>query len=107
MLGWINPNDYSFNSFLLLERFQIRLMFQLGGWRVNKEEWKSKMGIALNANPAVGWYFEKRCPECASAVKELAANAPEASSTEEIREAEVFALAGVEDFITYTTPEVM
>jgi hypothetical protein len=27
-LGWINPEDYSFNSFLLMERFQIRMMME-------------------------------------------------------------------------------
>ncbi|MDR3121571.1 MAG: class I SAM-dependent methyltransferase [Clostridiales bacterium] len=107
MLGWINPSDYSFNSFLLLERFQIRMIFQFGGWRVDSAEWKSKMGVALNANPAVRWYFERRCPECAPTVAELAANAPAAPDPMQIREAEVFALAGVEDWITYTTPEVM
>ena len=37
-LNWINPEDYSFNSFLLLERFQIRLMMDSGGWRNNKDE---------------------------------------------------------------------
>jgi len=37
-LGWINPEDYSFNSFLLFERFQIRLMMESGGWRNNKDK---------------------------------------------------------------------
>ena len=31
-LNLIDPAKYSFNSFLLLERFQIRLMLNAGGW---------------------------------------------------------------------------
>lgn len=106
-LGWIDPNEYSFNSFLLLERFQIRIMFENNGWRLNSEEWKKCMGIALAANPAVSWYLKRWCPEYALLIDELVAGAPEASSAEEIRAAEVYAIASVEDFIVYTTPEVM
>jgi len=106
-LNWIHPEDYSFNSFLLMERFQIRMMMQSGGWRNEKAEWRRAMGVALNANPAVKWYLERKCPECADLVGELAAGAPGVTDTEEIRRAEVYALASVEDFVIYTTPEVM
>ena len=106
-LGWIDANDYSFNAFLLMERFQIALMFEQSGWRNNKDEWKRNIGIALNANPAVKWYFINRCPECADVVEELSKNAPITTDTSEIRNAEVYALASVEDFTVHTTPEVM
>ena len=106
-LNWINPKDYSFNSFLLLERFQIRLMLDQGGWSGQKDKWKASMGIALNANPAVKWYFIHRCPECAPLVEQLTANAPLAVSGDQIREAEEYALQSVEDFVIYTTPEAM
>ena len=106
-LGWINPEDYSFNSFLLLERFQIRLMMDSGGWRSEKAEWRHSMGVALNANPAVKEYLKRRCPECAALVDEIAANAPVLTDTAEVRKAEVYALASVEDFTIYTTPERM
>ena len=105
--NWIDPEEYSFNSFLLMERFQIRLMMASGGWRNNKDEWKQKMGIALNANPAVMWYLVHRCPECAQTVTELAESAPHITDVRIIREAEVHALISVEDFTVYTTPEVM
>lgn len=104
---WINPNDYSFNSFLLMERFQIRLMMETAGWGGNKEEWKRNMGIALRANPAVKWYMMHRCPECAAIISEVAANAPLVTDTAQVRAAEVYALASVEDFTIYTTPEAM
>ncbi len=106
-LNWINPNDYSFNAFLLMERFQIRLMMNSGGWRNDKAEWMHNMGIALNANPAVKWYLTRRCPECAPIVAELTANAPQVTDPKQVRRAEVYALSSVEDFTVYTTPEVM
>ena len=106
-LGWIKPEEYSFNSFLLLERFQIGLMMKAEGWRNEKAEWRQKMGIALAANPVVRWYFEHRCPECASIMAELVANVPASVNAEEIRLAEIYSLASVEDFIIYTTPEKM
>ena len=106
-LGWINPEDYSFNSFLLMERFQIRLMMESGGWRNNKDEWKYSMGVALNANPAVKWYLVNRCPECATVVHEITESTPRVTDMAEIRKAEVYALASTEDFVTHTTPEVM
>ena len=101
-LGWINCEDYSFNSFLLLERFQIHMIF---GDRDDK--WRRRMGIALNANPAVRWYLERRCPERAQVISEIAAQAPATTDTRRIRRAEVYALECAEDFITFTTPEVM
>jgi len=106
-LNWIDPNDYSFNAFLLMERFQIRLMMKTGGWRNDNAEWKRSMGIALNANPSVRWYLEHRCPECIPNIAELTQNAPDATDAQQVRNAEVYALLSVEDFAVYTTPEVM
>ena len=106
-LGWINPEEYSFNSFLLMERFQIRLMLKSGGWRNDKTKWRYCMGVALNANPIVMWYLKRRCPECAALVDEIAANAPTLTDAAEIRKAEEYALVSVEDHVIYTTPERM
>ena len=106
-LNWINPEEYSFNSFLLMERFQIRLMMESGGWRNGNAEWKRSMGIALNANPSVKWYFTHKCPECADTVDQITADAPMVTDAAELRKAEVYSLASVEDFVTHTTPEVM
>jgi 2-polyprenyl-3-methyl-5-hydroxy-6-metoxy-1,4-benzoquinol methylase len=106
-LNWINPGDYSFNAFLLMERFQIRLMMNSGGWHNDKVEWKRSMGIALNANPAVKWYMLHICPECAPIIAELTDNAPMVIDAEHNRNAETYVLSSVEDFTIYTTPEVM
>lgn len=106
-LGWINPEDYSFNSFLLMERFQINMMLKSDGWRNTNNEWRRNMGIALNANPTVKWYLERRCPECTAIISELVTNAPVILSAEQVRKAEVSVLASVEDYVIYTTPKVM
>lgn len=106
-LNWINVEDYSFNSFLLMERFQIRMIMQYSGWRNNKDEWRDNMGVALNVNPAVKWYIEHKCPDCKEIIKDITVNAPTITDITEIRKAEVYVLASVEDFVTFTTPEVM
>ena len=106
-LHWIDPEAYSFNSFLLLERFQIRLMLRWGGWGDDKDKWRACMGIALKANPAVAWYLARRCPECAPQVRELVRGAPADAGARQVREAEKYVLLGVEDFTIYTTPEEM
>ncbi len=101
-LRWIEPEEYSFDCMLLMERFQICWMLES-----LDEEGYPAMAAALKANPKVAWYFEKKCPEMAGKVKELLAAAPEDLSPEEIRAAEVCILGGYEDFVIYTTPECM
>ena len=101
-LNWINPEDYSFNCLLLMERFQLQMMFGR-----DDAAWKRNMGIALNANPAVMWYVKNRCPERAVIIDRLAADAPCATDSNEIRKAEVYLIADMEDWVIYTTPEAM
>ena len=102
ILGWINPEDYPFDCMMRMERFQIRLMTEnLNG------ETETAMAAALKANPKVAWLFEHKSPETAEKVKALTARAPESLSPEQIRAAEVTVLGAFEDFVIYTTPEVM
>jgi len=101
-LGWIDLEDYSFNSFLLLERFQIHMMFRPD----RDKKWRRRMGVALRANPAVRWCLEHRCPARAEAIAQIAAQAPKANARK-IHKAEIYVMKCAEDFITYTTPEVM
>ena len=106
-LGWIDLEDFSFNSFLLMDRFQIRMVFEPNGWRNKSAEWKKCMGIALNANPAVKWFFENKSPESIAAISEIAIAQNVSAEPAEIRKAEVFILSSVEDFVIYTKPELM
>ena len=101
--GWIKPEEHSFNSLLLMERFQLRYALKR-----EKPELKEAMGIALGANPAVAWYIKHRCPECAQIVDEIVGAVPKVNeNADEIRRAEITVIASLEDFIIYTTPEKM
>ena len=35
------------------------------------------MGVALNANPSVKWYFNHKCPEYVAVVDKITADAPQ------------------------------
>ena len=102
ILGWINPEDYTFDCMLRMERFQIRLMLE-----TPEEETEAALAAALKANPKVAWLYEQKCPELREKIRVLTARAPEALTPAEIRAAEVRTLGAFEDFVIYTTPEVM
>ena len=102
ILGWMNPEDYSFDCMLQMERFQIRYI--LG----NPDETEKKaLAMALKANPKVAGLFMSKCPEMAETVKTLTAQAPAELTPEEIRTAEVQVIGDYEDFVIYTTPNLM
>jgi len=103
--GWIKGEDFSFNCLLLFERFQIRGMF--GSWHGEDDEWLKNMAVALKYNPAVKWYLQYKCPECAEFIEKTASGFTAETSPEEVRKAEIFVIDGVEDFVTYTKPEIM
>ena len=100
-LNWINPEDYTFDHMLLLDRFQIRMM--LG---IPMADYCRDLGIALKHNPKVAWVFARRSPEHADRVRELVTSAPEADAAE-IRAAELRLINMHEDFMMFTTPERM
>ena len=101
-IGWIDTEGYSFDCMLRTERFQIRLMLEnLSG------ETETAMAAALKANPKVMWLFENKCPEMAEKVRALVSGAPEGLTPEQVRAAEIRVLDTFEDFVIYTTPEVM
>ena len=101
-LGWIDANDYSFDCMLRMERFQIRFILE---YLEDADE--PIMAAALKANPKVKWLWMQKCPECRDRIEALAASAPEGLTHDEVREAEAAIIGGYEDFVIYTTPEVM
>lgn len=103
-LNWINVEEYSFNSFLMLERFQIRILLRTAE---QDKALAGQLGIALRANPAVCWYFLHKCPECSAVVRALGEKNKNAAKEQDTRAAELYVLSAVEDFVIYTTPEVM
>ena len=107
-MSWIKGEEFDFNSFLLTERFQIRQMFgDIGNNAAEDTEYLKNMGIALNYNPIVRWYFLKKCPERAEFIEKVVLEFAGEASPEEVRKAEVFVMEGSCDFITYANPEIM
>ena len=92
-LNWMDVSEISFNTFLLMERIQLQWLIT---WLPKRE-----CGIALRAHPAVAWYFKNKCPETASWVDAVIADAPANLSREEIREAEETVLASCNDMVVY------
>ena len=103
-LNWINVEEYSFNSFLLMERFQLRILLKSSE---QDKKLSQQLGIALLANPTVRWYFLHKCPECSAIVKALDEKSPKTADASTVRDAELYVLSRVEDFVIYTTPERM
>ena len=101
-IGWIDTKDYSFDCMLRMERFQIRLMLEYLDAKT-----RAAMAIALKANPKVAWLFAHKCPEMAQAVETLVAEAPDSLTPDAVRAAELAVMDVFEDFVIYTTPEVM
>ena len=99
-LGWIDVNEYDFNCLLLMERFQLQYLC------MHLEVNASALGPALKAHPAVLWYMAHLLPEYAEQLHALAGRAPTVYP-EKLRMCEAAILGWMEDFVTYTTPEVM
>lgn len=103
-LNWIDANEFSFNSFLLMERFQIQYICKRAeSW----DELKTNLGIALYHNPVIMWYFVHKCPECKNFVDEVAENVSAEWKDADIRKAEVFVMQAFEDFVVYCYPGIM
>ena len=94
-LDWIDTQFLSFNTLLLLEREQLSWF---PGWLD-----EASLGLALHANPVVGWYMRHKCPEIAAWVDEICqrtkANLP--ASPERIRQAELHVLGQINDLLVY------
>lgn len=102
--NWIRAEDYSFNSFLLMDRWMVRMMCSMhSGW----DEFTTQLGIALAYHPAVAWYFVHKCPESKSAVEAMVAKAPSGLTPTEVRQAELFVITEMETTIVYVNPEGM
>ena len=101
-IGWINTENYSFDCMLRMERFQIRLMLE----NLN-EETEAAMALALKANPKTAWLFEQKCPEMAEQGEGIDRAGSGNLTPEQIRAAEIRVMDEFEDFVIYTTPEMM
>jgi ubiquinone/menaquinone biosynthesis C-methylase UbiE len=101
---WIKPEEFSFNSFLLMDRWIIRMIcHNFAGY----SEFNKNLGIALEYNPAVKWYFIHKCPECKPFVDKVTTDIPKDLSQDDVRKAEVYVIKETETSIVYVYPEIM
>lgn len=103
-LSWINAKEISFNSFLLMDRWLVRMICN------NYLDWPEfidNLSISLAYNPAVAWYFAHRSPESKPSIDKLIAMAPQNLCAENVRKAEVFVIGAMETSVIYTYPDIM
>ncbi|SCZ10841.1 class I SAM-dependent methyltransferase [Alkaliphilus peptidifermentans] len=100
--NWINAEEFSFNTFLLMDRWMIRFIT-----KIKWPEFRKDLGIALTHNPSVCWYFINKCPECKDDVYEMLQNLPINLTDEEIRKSEIFVLNEIDSFVVYVYPNIM
>lgn len=104
MFNWINASEISFNSFLLMDRFLINAILS---HHKDNDEYCKNLGIALDNNPEVAWYFKTRCPEMEMSVNQLIEGATKKVSIVEIRKAETFIIDYLDWAVVYVYPELM
>jgi SAM-dependent methyltransferase len=99
-LNWIDVDNLSFNSMLLLEQVQLGW---LPGWLREDE-----LAIALQANPAVEWYLRHKCPEIDgwvdAVMTKVVSTAPAEAAPEKARrtrQAELAILRQINDLLVY------
>jgi hypothetical protein len=102
--NWINPKEFSFNSFLLMDRWIIRMILDN---YLDSDEFTLNLGIALQYNPSVKWYFEHKSPERKSLIEKITSGIPENLSKEDVRKAEIFVIRATETSVVYVYPELM
>jgi len=94
MTHWMEMEDISFNTLLLLERVQLSWF---PGW-VNEED----LAIALQANPVVEWYLRHKCPEIHAWLNGVMTQAESKHlDLQAVRQAEIRVLQSLDDLITY------
>lgn len=107
--NWINAEDFSINSILLMDRWMLQQLVGLGDSnRYDKDsKYRELLGIIVAYNPAVYWYFINKSPEASERIEKLRASAPENLSAEEVRKSEIELLNMIDAFIVYLYPDVM
>lgn len=100
--GWINGEDFSFNTFLLFDTWIIN--------NLPKKQYPDfirNFSIALSGNPVVHWYIKTRCPEHRDYFDSLVKSVPDNLTPEEIRQAEIWVLEEMDTTVVYAYPEIM
>ena len=100
--GWINAEEFSFNSLLLMDKWIFNAI------ALNQRpEFRKNLSIALAGNPAVLWYIVNKCPEQEDYYSSLANEASKESTRKQIRDSEIKVLDDLDTFVVYVYPEIM
>lgn len=92
-VNWMDVEDLSFNTFLLLEEIQLSWF---PGWIPEVE-----LAIALQAHPSVAWFMRHKCPALNPWLDKVMPQAPAASSPTEIRQVELKLMRTINDLLVY------
>ena len=60
-LNWIDLNTTTFDYMFMLEKIQIKWLFDFAD--------SEDLSIVLKVNPKIKWFFEKKCPEIKNKIK--------------------------------------
>ena len=92
-LGWLEVSEINFDALLLLEPLHVRCISQSKPDQVT--------GIALKANPSVGWYLRQTYPPISGYIEQCLGLVNGDPSQEEIRQAELAVLDSMHDWLIY------
>lgn len=108
LLNWIDAKQYTMKSFLLLDRWILRLiMTDLMEYDLGSRDYLTDMAKAMYNYPYVLDYCEQKAPECAPFISRIRRIPAGHYSQAELRDAETSILQALEVFIVYAYPEVM
>ena len=92
-LGWLDIKDIDFNALLFLEPLHIRYLATQKPTRA--------LGTTLSHHPAIRWYLEQKHPPIADLIAHCLTLAKPNPSNEELRQAELEVLTGMQDWLIY------
>ncbi len=92
-LGWLDVTDINFNALLLLEPLHVCYLAS--------QKPSQAMGTALGSHPAVRWYLKQIYPPIADFIDQSRALGNPRPLAEELRQAELKVLAGMQDWLIY------
>lgn len=102
--NWIDKSQYTLDSFLLMDRWLIRMAINTSNdW----PEFAQNLSLALSSRPYVAWYCIKKAPEVKERVEQLIKSAPINADSKQIKTAEEFIVQATETSIIYTDPNNM
>lgn len=102
-MNWIKPEDYSFNSLLLMDEFMIKVI----ATNQQNAEFNKHLSIALAYNPAVLWHFTNKYSDGGDYFKNLVKDSEKELTPEDIRKSEVYIINEIDTLIVYVYPELM